>query len=149
MHLDAFDKYCTERTGRADIFASTATQATLGIDHRNFGCTGLIFALYHFYCAIGTVALTVATRHTVAIRYAVVGNPHCGTNLNRALHLLFNGFYCSIGTHLRTDITRGTTETALERHFGLHKTLQTLRGAQYIIGALRDTELTRSTVLCK
>ena len=114
MHLDTLDKYCTERTGRTDIFAGTATQTTLGIDHRDFSSTGFILALNHFYCAIGTMTFAVATRHTVAVRYAVIGNPHCGTNLNSTLHLLFNGFYCAIGTHLRTDIARGTTEATLE-----------------------------------
>ena len=135
MLFDAFDKNCTEGTGRTHILACTAAQATFGIYHGNARrIVRCILFLYHFNCSVGTVTLAVVATDTILVGYTVVGNPHSGTYLCRAFLFGNDGLYCSVGADVGTGGACGTAEAALERHFGLHQTVEAARWAQHVIG---------------
>ena len=135
MLFDALNEYCAEGTGGADIFACTAAQATFGIYHGNARrIVRCILFLYHFNCPVGTVTLAVVATDTILVGYTVVGNPHSSTNFCGTFLLGNDRLYCPVGTDVGTGGACGTAEAALERHFGLHQTVEAARWAQHVVG---------------
>ena len=149
MFFDALHEYCTEGTGGADIFACTAAQATFSIYHGDARSILSFALLYHFDCAVGAVTLAVVAADAILVGDAVVGYPHCRTNLCGTFLLGNDRLYCTVGTDVGTGGACGTAEAALERHFGLHQAVEVARWTQYIVGAFRYTQLTGCTMGCK
>ena len=135
MVLYSFYKYSAERTGGTYIFAGTATEAALSVYHR-YAWRVLLSVLlaYHSYGAVGAVALAVVAGDTVLVGYAVVGNPHGCAYLYSALLLFGDWLYGTVGAHIGAGSAGCAAESALERHFGLHEAVDTIRGAQHIVG---------------
>ena len=75
-----------ERTGRTQILASSASDASLGIDYGNpvtFETVGILFD--HLNGAYGTMTSTVSATHTVGQHNAVFLNPDGMPYLNGRL----------------------------------------------------------------
>ena len=137
MLFDALDKDCTEGTCRANILACSAAQTTLGVDHGNAGriLAAILFS-YHLYCSVGAVTLAVVAGDAIFVGDAVVGYPHSCSYLCGALLLGHDGLYCSVGADVGTGCAGGAAESAFERHFGLHESVDAARGTKCIVGTL-------------
>ena len=135
MLFDALDEDCAEGTSRTHIFACSAAQTTLGVDHGNaWRILAAILLSYHLYCSVGAVTLAVVAGDAIFVSDAVVGYPHSCSYLCSALLLGHDGLYCSVGADVGTSGAGCAAESALERHFGLHEAIDAARGAQHIVG---------------
>ena len=125
MLFDALDEDCAEGTSRTHIFACSAAQTTLGVDHGNAGrILAAILLSYHLYCSVGAVTLAVTAINIVRYDDTVLFYPYSVTNLNRRLFSNGNRLNSASRANLLTLVTLGTAVAILVRHRGLHKHLQ-------------------------
>lgn len=67
----------TERTGRTEILAGTASDAALVVYNRYFGGIRIVFVRwYHLYCPDRAVSGTVATFDTIGQRHTIFLYPY-------------------------------------------------------------------------
>ena len=163
MDFIAFNVNRSEGASGTQIFASAASDATLGIDCGNFRRIGILgVRRNHLYGGGGTMTGAVSAFDAAIVDFdaeagavsailgkndAILFNPYRPSDLNRG----FFGFgyfpNCSVGTNFGTFCAFGTTKTAFVRHFGLHESLQIVRRTQYLIRANRHAKLTCGTML--
>lgn len=115
LYVDSAD-----RTRRAEVFASAATDTFIFIDH--WHAWRIVVVGIHWNHSDGagwTFALAVAAAHFVGQNHAQLFVPHRRTNFYR--RLIFHCYWLdgAGGADLRTDVTLWATETALIRHLGL------------------------------
>jgi hypothetical protein len=93
------------------------------------------------------VAGTVATLYTIGQRDAVFLDPYGMAYLRRDLDLMADGLDGACRTYLRTTVALRTAVAALVGHDRLHEVHQVIGWTEYLVGALRHTELTARTAL--
>ena len=72
FHIDG-----TKRTGRTEVFACAATDATLCVDNRNLdGGRIAAFGRHHLYRSRRAMAGAVAAFHAIDQRYAILSDPY-------------------------------------------------------------------------
>ena len=150
MHGMAFHIDGTERTGRAQVFARTATDTPLGIDNRNLdGVRITVIRRNHQYGSRWTMAGTVAAIYTVGQRNTVLFYPYSMADACRRFLRDCYRTDGSCGTDFTASGTFRTAITAFVRHFGLHQACQAGGWTKYIVRAGRHTELAGGAMPCK
>lgn len=83
VYFVAFDVDCRERSGRAEILASAATDTASLVDCRNHRrhFVGLV-EFYHRDCAYGAMTLATVAIHPFVGGYAIFLNPNGVANLS-------------------------------------------------------------------
>ena len=145
LHVD-----CTEGACGTQVFASTTSDATLGIDHRYAERT-LVLRIrgHHLNGPYRTVARTVSARASVGQRYTVLLHPHRMANLCRRLVLACDGAYGTCGAHLRALRTLGAAIAMLVVHFWLHQSGQVGRWGEHPVRTSRYAKLACRAMLGK
>lgn len=141
MHSVALYIDGTERTGRAEALASSATNAPLLINGRDL----VRPPLYHRNSSCGAVTKTGITCNAVVEHRAVLLDPYGMANLYGRLVGNSDPINSSGGANLRAFHTFGSAIASLVRHLGLHESGKVCRWAKYLIGAGRDAKLTTGT----
>ena len=142
MHFVSFNVDGREGTCRTQVLAGATAYAAGLVDGGDVG-RRLVVGVggYHLDGTLRTVACTVAARHTVGERYAVLSYPYGMAYLRGGLHLDGNGLDGAGGTHLRAARTLRAAVAALVRHDRLHQVHQVVGGAQHLVGTFRDAQL--------
>ena len=112
MHFVTFHIDGRKRTYRAEVFARTATDATLGVHHHVLVLVRTIFVYYNLNSASRTSIHTLATIHALAMHNTILLNPYGMTDLNRTLFFFCNGLDGSSRTDFRASGTFRTTITS-------------------------------------
>ena len=119
----------TEGAGRAEVFASSATDATLYVDGRDAWRTSVTrFGVDHLDCSCGAMAGTVSAVYSVGYGDTVFRYQYSVADLGRGFLLACNRADGTRWTNLRTLGAFGTAISAVVRHLGLHQSVELGRG---------------------
>ena len=140
----------TERTRRAKVLTSAATDATLGVDNRNLQRFRVaLLRRNHLYGSRRAMARTVTALHAVGQGDTVILYPYRMPDLDRRL---LRQAYRTDGS-CRADLAAlRTFRTAIApfiRHLRLHQLHQIAGRAQHLIRADRHAQLACRAVLQK
>ena len=136
-----------EGTGRAEVLAGTAADASSLVDGWNHGL-GLVTIEGHHLNGTGrTVACTVTAVHTVRHADTVLPHPYGMADLYGGLVCQGDGFDGTSGADAGAAVALRAAEASLVAHGGLHEGLQVGAGMQHVVGALAYAKLTGCTVL--
>ena len=147
MHFVSFYIDGRKRTHRAEVFARTATNATLGVHHHVLALVWTRFVHHNLYSASRTSIHTLAAIHLLFVHQAVLLNPYGMTDL-RARFLFASNRLDSTGrTHVATLCTLWAAIAIFVRHLGLHQCEQAGRWAQHIVWTHRHAKLASRAML--
>ena len=141
MHFISLDINRAERSGRAEVLASTTTDTFVFIHGGHFHRAVRAFVVNHLYGSHRAVAGAVAATYAIGQNHAVFLHPHGMTSMNGGLFLSRNGLDGTSGTDFAATCTFGSAVATLKRHYGLHEVLQVGRRPQHIVRAARHAKL--------
>ena len=147
MHFVTFYIDGRKRTYGAEVFARTATDATLGVHHHVLALVGTRFVHHNLYSACRTSILTLAAIHLVLVHDTVLLNPHRMTDLSARFLFACNRFDSSGRTDIRALGTLWATIAVFVRHLGLHQCEQAGRWTQHVVWTHRHAKLTSRAML--
>ena len=111
----------TERAGRAEVFAGTASDAFVFIDGGHLHGAVRSFVVNHLDGSGGAVSGAVAARYAVGQDHAVFLHPNGMAEMDACFFLSRNGLDGTCRANMAAHRAFGTAIAALERHGGLHE----------------------------
>ena len=162
LHADG-----TDGIARTEVFTGTTAYALLLVHHRNQQCLFVWNLLvvgiqpasafpmnsllqgYHLYGLGRTLACTQPTGLAITHRDTQLTGPHSMSHLYGCSFLYSNRMQGTGGAHLAAAVAFGAAIATLIAHLGLHESVQTVAGPQYVIGATVDAQLACRTMSAK
>ena len=135
VHLIPLHVNRAERSGRAEVFAGTAADASVFVHGRHLHLSVRAFVVYHLDGSRRAVTGAVAAADAVGEHHAVLLDPYGMTHMDAGLFLTCDGFDGTGGADLTTTRTFRATVAAFKRHRRLHEVHQIRGRTQHVVGA--------------